>query len=144
MMIRILPIFALLAGLILTYPPVTAGAQTENLANVVFDEIEKRVIRDFFGVKRTEKKKRGKKGGKSGNMPPGLAKRNSLPPGLEQQLQRFGTLPPGIAKRNLPPELAARLPKRAGVDRVIVGNDVLLVQRATGVILDILQGVLAQ
>src|SRR5215475_5454143 len=33
------------------------------------------------------------------NLPPGLAKKDRLPPGLERQLMRNGTLPPGLQKR---------------------------------------------
>src|SRR5229473_2627386 len=36
------------------------------------------------------------------NLPPGLAKRDQLPPGLEKQLVRCGTLPPGLQKRLQP------------------------------------------
>jgi hypothetical protein len=35
-------------------------------------------------------------------LPPGLAKRNELPPGLERQLQRNGVLPPGLRARIRP------------------------------------------
>jgi hypothetical protein len=35
----------------------------------------------------------------SPNLPPGLAKRDRLPPGQERQLERNGTLPPGLQKR---------------------------------------------
>ena len=46
-------------------------------------------------------------------LPPGLAKKERLPPGLERQLQRNGTLPPGLQKRvrPLPGSCAARLPR---------------------------------
>jgi outer membrane lipoprotein SlyB len=46
-------------------------------------------------------------------LPPGLAKKDHLPPGLERQLQRNGTLPPGLQKRvqPLPGSCAARLPR---------------------------------
>jgi outer membrane lipoprotein SlyB len=45
-------------------------------------------------------------------LPPGLAKKDRLPPGLERQLQRNGTLPPGLQKRalRLPASCEARLP----------------------------------
>ena len=36
------------------------------------------------------------------SLPPGLAKREQLPPGLEKQLERNGTLPPGLEKRVQP------------------------------------------
>lgn len=35
-------------------------------------------------------------------LPPGLAKRDDLPPGLERQLQRNGVLPPGLRARLRP------------------------------------------
>ena len=35
---------------------------------------------------------------RSGHLPPGLAKREQLPPGLERQLRVRGTLPPGLRK----------------------------------------------
>ncbi len=46
-------------------------------------------------------------------LPPGLAKRDRLPPGLERQLQRNGTLPPGLQRRvqPLPDQCVARLPQ---------------------------------
>src|SRR5574340_457409 len=66
--------------------------------------------------------------GKSG-LPPGLAKRDRLPPGLERQVQRNGTLPPGLQKRvqPLPGACEAGLP-RLPVDwrRVILGDRILL------------------
>jgi len=36
------------------------------------------------------------------HLPPGLAKKDQLPPGLEKQLVRRGTLPPGLQKRLQP------------------------------------------
>lgn len=52
---------------------------------------------------------------------------------------RNGTLPPGLAKRSLPPDLVLRLPRRPDwQDIVIVDDKVLLIRRATNLILDIL------
>jgi hypothetical protein len=62
-------------------------------------------------------------------LPPGLAKRNSLPPGLERQLQRNGTLPPGLQKRvqPLPYQCEERLPRLpGGWVRVVLGARILL------------------
>jgi hypothetical protein len=63
------------------------------------------------------------------NLPPGLARRDSLPPELERQLERNGTLPPQLESRAepLPDVCSPRLP-RLPVDwsRVVVGNRVLL------------------
>ena len=58
------------------------------------------------------------------------------------QLQRNGTLPPGLAKKPLPPGLSGRLPPLApGTARYVIDSDVVLIQKATGLILDILSGV---
>jgi len=150
MMLRSLLALTLLAGLAAPSAILAPSAHAQRAAEAVFNELEKRLIRDFFRAGATgqtgtaaAKAKSGKKG-KSGEMPPGLAKKESLPPGLEKQLQRNGTLPPGLAKRDLPSGLEARLPKRMGQKRLIVGNDVVLIERATGLILDILENVLSQ
>lgn len=65
-----------------------------------------------------------------------------LPPGIRKQLVTRGRLPPGIARKILPAGLAGQLsPLPSGYDRMIVGPDVLLVQIATGVIVDIIRDV---
>ena len=75
---------------------------------------------------------------KSKKTPPGLAKRESLPPGLAKR----DTLPPGLQGRLLPHELEARLTVLpASQVRVIIGRDIVLMQRDTRVVLDILYGV---
>jgi len=65
-----------------------------------------------------------------------------LPPGLAKQLEKNGSLPPGLAKRNLPKDLESRLPKlKKGTHRVIIGNDVVLIEKGTEIILDILKDI---
>lgn len=103
-------------------PRVAAPGQP-SIGDIVFSEIEKRLIRDYYG-----------------RHPVGSVK--PLPPGIQRKIARGGTLPPGIAKRYLPGELEGQLPVRAGFERRIVGRDVLLVEQATGLILDILEGAL--
>lgn len=127
-------------------PAVTTGS---DVADIVFGEVERRIIEDYFGIKPVQvedddygkgKGKHKNKGrGKSKQFPPGLAKRGHLPPGLAKRSQ----LPPGLAKRDIPPELAAQLgfPPQ-GTERAIVDNNVVLIETATGLVLDILQGVL--
>lgn len=96
------------------------------LADAVFTALERQIIRDYYRR----------------NLPPGLARRDTLPPGLQRQLVRNGRLPPGLEMRALPPDLLARLPSRdRRYERVIVGNDVLLILVATGIILDIIHDV---
>jgi hypothetical protein len=64
-----------------------------------------------------------------------------LPPGIARKVARGGSLPPGIAKRYLPQGLLGQLsPLDPRYGRMVVGSDVLMVELATGVILDILRG----
>ncbi|MCF8481956.1 MAG: anti-virulence regulator CigR family protein [Rhodospirillum sp.] len=63
------------------------------------------------------------------------------PPGIQRNLARGKPLPPGIAKHGPPRDLSNRLPSRPGYERVVVGNDVLLVVAATGVIVDVMKDV---
>jgi hypothetical protein len=74
-------------------------------------------------------------------LPPGLAKRSDLPPGLEKQLRRNGTLPPGLQKKlaPFPAELERRLPPPPpSCRRVVLGQWGLLIADATNTILDII------
>lgn len=74
--------------------------------------------------------------GRSG-LPPGLAKRDRLPPGLERQVQRNGTLPPGLQKKvtGLPGECSVGLPRLpARWERVILGSRVLLLDPARRIV----------
>jgi hypothetical protein len=114
-----------------------------DVAARVFSEIEKQLIRDYYGKHGAGPASATSKG-KSKQLPPGLAKRDRLPPGLEQHIEKNGTLPPGLAKRDLPPDLESRLPHHPkGIGRKIVDTDVVLLEQATGVVLDILKDVLA-
>ena len=142
------PAFYLFACLAVACVSVTADATTQTVEDIVFTEIEARIIREYFEARaanRAEEEGRGSgkahkaNKGKSKGLPPGLAKKESLPPGLAKQLSERGTLPPGLAKRDLPPDLESRLPPPAeGTERVIVDNDVVLIQAATRKILDVL------
>jgi Ni/Co efflux regulator RcnB len=74
------------------------------------------------------------------NLPPGFAKRDQLPPGLERQLRVRGTLPPGLRKKMLPcpEELEGRLPPPPrGCAHVVIGGHVVLVNRSSYMVLDI-------
>src|SRR5438874_6648291 len=66
----------------------TAGKKDDQAKVVVVDrDGHVRVIREYA---------------RAGSLPPGLAKRESLPPGLRAQLREHGTLPPGLQKRLVP------------------------------------------
>jgi hypothetical protein len=78
------------------------------------------------------------------NLPPGLAKRESLPPGLQRQLQRNGTLPSGLQKRvqPLPFALEQQLPPVwGGMRRVILAGNVILLELNTARIVDLIRDV---
>src|ERR1700738_2262377 len=74
------------------------------------------------------------------NLPPGLAKKDRLPPGLEKQLVRRGTLPPGLQKRVYPApvELERRLPPPPpDCAHVLISGHIVLLNRKTNLIVDV-------
>lgn len=97
---------------------------------VAFSDKDRRLIREYYGKTRQK------------HLPPGLAKKDRLPPGLEKQLIRKGTLPPGLHYRLLPLELAQQLsPLPRGYVRIRVDQDVVLLDEFTRVIVDIIYNV---
>ena len=81
----------------------------------------------------------------SKGLPPGLAKRGKLPPGLQKHLDKNGKLPPGLQKRlePLPRDLEVRLPRLPEHwERVILQEHVILIDRRTQRILDIIENVI--
>jgi len=74
------------------------------------------------------------------HLPPGLAKKDRLPPGLEKQLVRNGTLPPGLEKRwyPAPVELERRLPPPPpDCAHVLISGHIVLLNRKTNLIVDV-------
>lgn len=74
------------------------------------------------------------------NLPPGLAKRDRLPPGLERQLVVNGTLPPGLRKKMqpCPHELEVMLPPPPpNYSHVFVGGSLVLVNRVSFHVADV-------
>jgi hypothetical protein len=98
---------------------------------------ERRIIQEYYH--------KGKKGKQKG-LPPGLAKRGgNLPPGLQKQLDKNGKLPPGLQKRlePLPVDLDRRLPRLPEYwERVILERDIILIDRRTHRILDIIENII--
>ena len=126
-----MPVLAALLGLALADP---AGADT---AQLLFSAAEKATIQHYFGDGSGGAAQPGK--GKDGKGKKGKGVGNQgLPPGLARKQQ----LPPGIAKRQLPSTLIAQLPPPPkGFERVIVDDNVLLVEIATKVVHDIVEHV---
>lgn len=111
-------------------------ARTDAVIDRVFSNVERAIVAEYFG-------EQWKIANRTGNLPPGLAKRDSLPPGLQKQLIRNGKLPPGLAKRDVPNDLLKRLgPAPKGTQRYLVGSDMILVDVATNVLLDTIKGAL--
>ena len=100
---------------------------------VVFSVHDREVIHSYYNDRNS-------------NLPPGLAKRNgNLPPGLQKHLERDGTLPPGLQKRvqPFPDDLERRLPRLPDTyRRVTLGVDVLILDRRTQRIVDIIHDIL--
>jgi hypothetical protein len=81
---------------------------------------------------------------RAGSLPPGLAKREALPPGLRRQLRENGALPPGLQKRLMavPAPLGARFPAiPPHYQRYFVGDDLIVVDTRTNRVVKIIQDV---
>jgi hypothetical protein len=102
-------------------------------ARIIFSVQDRDVIREYYR-------------NRYANLPPGLAKRGgNLPPGLQKHLERDGTLPPGLQKRvePFPVELERRLaPLPSTYSRVTLGVDILILDRRTQRIIDIVHDIL--
>jgi len=86
------------------------------------------IIENYY--KRTKKKK---------GLPPGLAKRNgNLPPGLAKR----DKLPPGLQGDPLPHDLEKQLIRLPSTYvRIRVGQDIVLMDRKTRVVFDVVYGI---
>jgi len=95
--------------------------------SVIFSDRDRQIIGDYYAGIRAKK------------VPPGLAKKDTLPPGLAKQVVKKGTLPPGLQRRVLPRDLEARLSRLPdGYERVIIGADIAILNATTRVIADII------
>jgi len=128
-------LLALLTGCA-SFPQINSGifgVQTDDMqVKVAFGDSDRQLIHDYYGHKKIKRK----------GLPPGLAKKGKLPPGLQKQLKKKGKLPPGLAKRNLPFDLENRLtPIPRGYVRLKVGGDIVLMNEKTEVIVDIIHDI---
>ena len=134
-MIYCVVLSALMAGCATT-PTVDSGTiaiETEDMsAVIVFSDSDRGKIRHYYeNIKKTK------------TVPPGLAKKQELPPGLQKHVVKHGELPPGLEGRGLPQDLEgvlSHLP--AGFVRLRVGGDVVLLNEKTRVVLDVILDVL--
>ena len=118
-----------------------------DLVHFTFTTAERQVMQRYFSdqdshhVNHSEEhgKKNGKSHKKRKGLPPGLAKRAELPPGLAKRQE----LPPGLAKKALPVDLVSQLPPiRDGLERAIVEGSIVLIETATGIVLDIIEDII--
>ncbi len=89
-----------------------------------FSARDRRVIRTCFQDHESE-------------LPPGLAKREKLPPGLQRQLEKNGTLPPGLQKRvqPLPAVCEKELPRLPrDLERVVFSRRVMIINAASKIL----------
>ena len=102
------------------------------VVDVNFNDHDRQIIREYYQGRRKHARKK---------TPPGLAKRgDELPPGLVKR----DVLPPGLQGRALPAALETRLtPLSEPYVRVRIGADIVLLDRSTRVILDVIYGVAA-
>ena len=101
---------------------------------IAFGAEDIRIIRDWFEEEQN-----------LAGLPPGLSKRDELPPGLQKQLVKNGTLPPGLEKKlhPLPPVLESKLPRPpAGSRRVILSGSVILLGETNRRIFDVIEDVI--
>jgi hypothetical protein len=129
-------VFVFMAGLMLggcaTYSATSGQVvirDDSGVVNVRIDSRDRAVIESFY--KNNSRRQKG--------MPPGLAKRNgNLPPGLAKRDE----LPPGLQGEPLPYELEKELRKFPSTYvRLRVGRDIVLMDRKSRVIFDVVYGV---
>lgn len=100
----------------------------EARVTLIFTDHDRDLIRHYF----REHPRHG--------LPPGLAKREQLPPGLRKHVHRHGNLPPGLHGHPLPSDLERRLRHLPdGYVRLVVGTDLVILDTRTRVIMDVIQ-----
>jgi hypothetical protein len=103
--------------------------QGEQASSRLIGKTDERVIREWFSQPSNLR-----------GLPPGLAKKETLPPGLQKQLVRNGQLPPGLQKKiqPMPPVLEERLsPLPEGTKRFVINGSIVLLDQHKNLILDI-------
>ena len=106
-------------------------ANDDASVSVVFSDRDRDLINNYYYKKKKKK-----------HMPRGLAKRDRLPPGLEKQVRERGKLPPGLQGRDLPYDLERQLSNIPnGYVRVQIGGDIVLMNKKTRVIVDVIKDI---
>ena len=104
------------------------GSKSARIA-VLFSNHDRETIKTYYRDRRA-------------NLPPGLARKKELPPGLRKQVERKGHLPPGLQGEGLPRDLEKQLTALPdGHLRLRVGADIVLMEGKTRLILDVVKNV---
>jgi len=137
--------------------PGAAQPAGPSVVDIVIDEAARHILRNYYERNATawvvahpddeddgdgngNNKKNKKNKNKHKDIPPGIAKKGSLPPGIYKQLVRNGQIPADVHYQPLPPDLIVQLrPLPPAYQYVIVDDRVLLIQAATRAIMDVLQ-----
>ncbi len=88
---------------------------------------ERSILYDIFGGGREVK---------------GFKKPKPIPPGIRKKIARGGAIPPGIAMTRLPDSALSRLPRRQNQEYLAIGSDIVLIDRSTQVIVDVVEEIL--
>lgn len=102
-------------------------------ASYSFDDQRRRIVNDYYGVQF-----------RSGNCPPGLAKKNNgcQPPGQAKKWNKGRALPGDIRYYDLPRDLMLRLPPPPGGHRYVrVASDILLITIGTSMVIDAIEDI---
>ena len=116
----------LLSGCLTTSPSGRVVVRDGNTRVAVsFNDNDRRLVHDYYNKHRKR-------------LPPGLAKKGKLPPGLAKRQ----TLPRGLSGRHLPTDLLGRLSSIPdGYIRLRVGTDIVIMNRKTRLIFDVISGI---
>ncbi len=150
-------VFSLAATLFLAvFMAPMSPVPAQSVGEMIFSAAERRIIAEYYAAnyldadddgdslganERGQGNDQGK--GKGKGQGQGKGRSGGLPPGLEKHLERNGQLPPGLTGRDLPVGLSGQLPPvRQGTRRIIVDRDVVLIDIATNVVIDVLIDVL--
>lgn len=98
------------------------------MIDVAFGDRDRYLIREYYGTTSHRKQ-----------LPPGLAKKGKLPPGIQKQLARQSQLPPDVRYRYFPRDLERQLsPLPDGYARVVIGGSFALIDKRTRVVFDVI------
>jgi len=101
------------------------GGNRDDEPEYSFSDHDRDAMRDWYHAHRN-------------SLPPGLAKKDRLPAGMEKQLEDRGTLPPGLQKRiqPVPVEMERELPPPPpDCAHVVIGGHIVLLNRRSNLVL---------